>query len=395
MLLMLFIGIDVSKSKHNCYLVDSEGTVYENNLQIQNDINGFKILSQKITSICQAQNHKKVKIGLESTGHYSINITNYLYSEGFEVILFNPIITNNNRKSNTLRKTKTDKTDAKVIATMLFTDDSKSYSPISYQIIELKSLTRHRHRMVSQRSKFKLSFTRLVTIVFPELPEHVYSIHQKSSEALLLELPTAKDISNCHLTKLTNLLKKNSRGKYSREKAIELKNLAAESIGSSNRATAFELKQTIRFIQFLDSEIKIIDQKIKELIDEINTPVITIPGIGYTLAATIISEIGDINRFAKPSKLVAFAGLDPSVYQSGKYNATHTMMVKRGSKYLRWSILQAVKTVAMRDKTFKDYLNKKLSEGKHYFVALSHVGKKLIRVIFHLLKNNISFVPQA
>jgi transposase len=392
---MLFIGIDVSKSKHNCYLVDSEGAVYENNLQIQNDINGFKILSQKITSICQAQNHKKVKIGLESTGHYSINITNYLYSEGFEVILFNPIITNNNRKSNTLRKTKTDKTDAKVIATMLFTDDSKSYSPISYQIIELKSLTRHRHRMVSQRSKFKLSFTRLITIVFPELPKHVYSIHQKSSKALLLKLPTAKDIANCHLTKLTNLLKKSSRGKYSREKAIELKNIAAKSIGSSNRATAFELKQTIKFIQYFDSEIKIIDQKIKELMDEINTPVITISGIGYTLAATIIAEIGDFHRFAKPSKLVAFAGLDPSVCQSGKYNATHTMMVKRGSKYLRWAILQAAKTVAIQDKTFKNYLNKKLSEGKHYFVALSHVGKKIIRVIYHLLKKNISFEPQT
>jgi transposase len=249
--------------------------------------------------------------------------------------------------------------------------------------------------MVSQRSKFKLSFTRLITIVFPELPKHVYSIHQKSSKALLLKLPTAKDIANCHLTKLTNLLKKSSRGKYSREKAIELKNIAAKSIGSSNRATAFELKQTIKFIQYFDSEIKIIDQKIKELMDEINTPVITISGIGYTLAATIIAEIGDFHRFAKPSKLVAFAGLDPSVCQSGKYNATHTMMVKRGSKYLRWAILQAAKTVAIQDKTFKNYLNKKLSEGKHYFVALSHVGKKIIRVIYHLLKKNISFEPQT
>src|SRR6056297_2240455 len=139
MLLMLLVGIDVSKSKHNCYIVDSEGTIYETNLQISNNIQGFKTLSQTINSICKTQNLKKVKIGLESTGHYSTNITNYLYSEGFEVIIFNPIITNNKRKGNTLRKTKTDKTDAKVIATMLFTDDSKSYSPItiSYQIIEL------------------------------------------------------------------------------------------------------------------------------------------------------------------------------------------------------------------------------------------------------------------
>ena len=353
MLLMLFVGIDVSKSKHNCYLVDSEGTVYENNLQILNNCQGFKTLSQTITSICQTQNHKKVKIGLESTGHYSTNITNYLYSEGFEVIIFNPIITNNKRKGNTLRKTKTDKTDAKVIATMLFTDSSKSYSPISYQIIELKSLTRHRHRMINQRSKFKLSYTRLITIIFPELVANVSSLHQKSVQSLLFDLPSAKEIANCHLTKLTNLLKNNSKGKYRKDKAIELKNLATESIGSSNRANAFELQQTIKFIRFLNDEIKIIDQKIKELVDEIQTPLITIPGIGYTLAATIIAEIGDIHRFVNPSKLLAFSGLDPSVYQSGKYNATHTMMVKRGSKYLRWAILQAAKTVTMRDKLLK------------------------------------------
>lgn len=391
---MLFVGIDVSKSNHSCYIIDSEGTIYENNLQILNNLQGFKTLSQTIISICQIHNYKNVKIGLESTGHYSTNITNYLYSEGFEVIIFNPIITNNKRKGNTLRKTKTDKTDAKVIATMLFTDRSKSYSPISYQIIELKSLTRYRHRMVKQRSKFKLSYTRLITIIFPELADHVSTVHQKSIQKLFFEFPTAKAIASCHLTKLTNLLKKNSKGKYLKDKAIELKELAAKSIGSSNRATAFELQQTIKFIQFLNSEIKIIDQKIKDLVDEIKTPLITIPGIGYTLAATIIAEIGDINRFSKPSKLLAFSGLDPSVYQSGKYDASHTMMVKRGSKYLRWAILQAARTVTMRDKTFKDYLNKKLSEGKHYFVALSHVGKKLIRVIFYLLKKNIDFVPQ-
>src|SRR6056297_4233270 len=239
MLLMLLVGIDVSKSKHNCYIVDSEGTIYETNLQISNNIQGFKTLSQTINSICQTQNHKKSKIGLESTGHYSINITNYLYSEGFEIILFNPIITNNNRKSNTLRKTKTDKTDAKVIATMLFTDSSKSYSPISYQIIELKSLTRHRHRMVNQRSKLKQSFVRLVTIVFPELSDFVWSLHQKTIQKLLLELPTANDIANCHLTKLTNLLIKYSQGKYRKDKDIKLKQLAAKSIGSSNRAMRF------------------------------------------------------------------------------------------------------------------------------------------------------------
>lgn len=391
---MLFVGIDVAKSKHDCCIIDSDGVIITDSLRIPNTKEGFDTLYTSIISSLESSDFSNVKIGLESTGHYSTNITNYLYSKGFHITILNPLATSAFRKAGTLRKTKTDKCDAKVIATMLFSDESKSYSPSSYQIQELKSLTRHRYRMIGYRSKLKLSVTRLIDIIFPELPDFIWSIHQSSSYQLLLELPCPDEICKCHLTHLTNLISKASRGKYGREKAIQLRELAANSIGSSNRSLTFELQQTIRLIQSVQAEINTLDKQIKLVVDELNTPLMTIPGIGYTLAAIILAEIGDINNFSSPAKLLAFAGMDPSTYQSGKYNASKTPMVKRGSTYLRWAIMQAARLVSMRDTTFAAYMAKKRSEGKHFNVARSHVGKKLIRVIYSLLKNNTAFVPQ-
>lgn len=391
---MLFVGIDVAKSKHDCCIIDSDGVIITDSLRISNTKEGFDTLYTSIISALHSSDFSNVKIGLESTGHYSTNITNYLYSKGFRITVLNPLVTNAFRKAGTLRKTKTDKCDAKVIATMLFSDESKSYSPSSYQIQELKSLTRHRYRMIGYRSKLKLSVTRLIDIIFPELPDFVWSIHQSSSYQLLLELPCPDEICKCHLTHLTNVISKASRGKYGREKALQLRELAADSIGSSNRALTFELQQTIRLIQSIQAEINTLDKQIKLVVDELNTPLMTIPGIGYTIAAIILAEIGDINNFSSPAKLLAFAGMEPSTYQSGKYNAAKTPMVKRGSTYLRWAIMQAARLVSMRDSTFSAYMAKKRSEGKHFNVAQTHVGKKLIRVIYSLLKNNTAFVPQ-
>lgn len=222
----------------------------------------------------------------------------------------------------------------------------------------------------------------------------MWSIHQTSCYQLLLELPSPEAIRSCHLTHLTTVLLKASRGKYGREKAIQLRDLATNSIGSSNRSLTFELQQTIRLIQSVQSEIDILDKQIKLVVDELNTPLITIPGIGYTIATIILAEIRDINNFSSPAKLLALAGMEPSTYQSGKYNASKTPMVKRCSTYLRWAIIQAARLVSMRDSTFATYMAKKRSEGKHFNVAQSHVSKKLIRVIYSLLKNNTVFVPQ-
>lgn len=391
---MIFVGIDVAKSKHDCCIIDSDGVIISDSLRIPNSKDGFETLYFTIVNTLNSKNFNNVKIGLESTGHYSTNITNYLYSKGFQVTILNPLATSAFRKAATLRKTKTDKTDAKVIASMLFTDESKSYFPSSYQIQELKSLTRHRFRMIGYRSRLKLSVTRLIDVIFPELPSSVWSIHQNSCYELLLAFPTPDAIRSCHLTKLANTLQKSSRGKYGKEKAIELKDLATNSIGSSNRSTSFELQQTIRLIQSVQSEIDALDNQIKLIVDELNTPLISIPGIGHILAAIILAEIGDVERFSSPAKLLAFAGMEPSTYQSGNYNATHTRMVKRGSTYLRWAIMQASRLIAMRDNSFATYMAKKRAEGKHFNVARSHVGKKLLRVIYSLMKSNTAFIPQ-
>ena len=371
---MLYIGIDVAKSKHDCFIIDSDGVVYTDNLRITNNRVGFNKLLETILDALDGEPVTNAKVGLEHTGHYSINIKRFLESRGFVVTSFNPLETNAFRKASTLRKTKTDKCDAKTIATMLFSNESIPTSPPSYQIQELKSLTRHRFRLIGYRGKLKVSFARIIDVVFPEFPGFVWSVNQKSSHQLLLELPTPDAIAGCHLTRLTNLIHKSSHGKYGR---------------------AFELQQTIRMIQNVQAEIDALDRKIKSIVRELHTPLLTIPGISYTLAAIILAEIGDINNFSNPSKLQAFAGLDPSTYQSGKYTASYATMVKRGSTYLRWAMFHAARLVAMRDKTFADYLAKKRSEGKHFNVAISHVSKKLLRTIFYMLKHNEAFVPQS
>ena len=278
---------------------------------------------------------------------------------------------------------------------MLLSQPQSPCAPTAYHISELKVLTRNRSRLVSQRSRLKVSLSRLLDVVFPELHRAVWSCHQKSVYALLSEMPLPKAISACHLTRLTHILEQSSRGRYDRVKAIEIRNLAARSIGQGSPAMAFELQQTIRLIRNVQQEIDLLDTQIKRAVEAIQSPIMTIPGISYTLAAIILAEIGDIARFDSPSKLFAFAGMEPSTYQSGRYSASATPMVKRGSSYLRWALLTAARLVSMRDKTFHDFMLKKKAQGKHHLVAMTHVGKKLIRVIFHMLKTNTAFIPQS
>jgi len=392
---MLYVGIDVASQKHDCCIIDSDGIILNASFTFPNTRDGYNCLFETVVSFLPDKKVLGVRIGLESTGHYSNNLVSFLLSKNLNITVFNPLQVNLYRKAQSLRKTKTDKTDAKFLAVMLFSDNSKPYTPVSYRISELKSLARHRFRLIALRSKLKISVSRLVTILFPELSSVVWSVHQKSSYAMLLELPTAKAIANCHLTKLTNLLNDNSKGKYGKDKALSIKELAAKSIGSDSVSVGFELQQTIRLVNNLQEEINILDGHIKTVMEDIDSPILTIPGISYTLGAIILAEIGDITNFVNPAKLLAFAGLEPSTYQSGKYVAGNTPMVKHGSTYLRWALLNAARLVAMRDATFKNYYQKKKSEGKHHFVALSHVGKKLVRVVFQLLKMNTSFVAKT
>ena len=388
---MIFVGIDVAKDKHDCFITNTDGEVLFKSFTITNNLDGFEDLYQKIESVME--DVSKVKVGLEATGHYSYNLLGYLLDKGLPTYVINPLHTNLYRKSLSLRQTKTDKVDAHTIASMLMSDvNLKSYSDTSYHNEELKSLTRYRFDKVKERAQLKQSISRLVCILFPELEKLVPTLHQNSVYELLYEFPGAKHVANAHLTRLSNLVKTASKGHYTKDTAITFREAARTSIGSNMPAKSLELKHTIKLIRELDAEIEEIENEIKIIMDEINSPILSIPGISYRMGAMIIAEIGDFSKFDSPDKILAFAGMSPSTYQSGQLDNCYARMEKRGSRYLRYALYNATAYVCLWDPTFKAYLAKKRSEGKHYYVALSHATKKLIRVIYQLESSGQQYI---
>jgi transposase len=391
---MIIVGIDVAKDKHDCFIMSSEGEVLFDVFTIPNTLDGFNVLLSNIKSVSDSSD--KIKVGLEATGHYSYNLLGFLLDNGLTTYVLNPLHTNLYRKSLSLRKTKTDKVDARVIASMLMSCvDLKSYTSTLYHKEELKSLTRYRFDKISERAKLKSSVSRLVTILFPELEKLVPTLHLKTVYSLLSEFPSAKHIAEAHLTRLTNLLHEASKGRYGKDKAVEIREAARHSIGSVMPAKSLELKHTIKLIGELSAEIKEIKTEIKKLVDETGTTLLTIPGLSYNTVAVILAEVGDFSNFATPDKVLAFAGMSPSTYQSGQLTNCYAHMEKRGSKYLRYALYNAAKYVCKWDNTFADYLAKKRAEGKHYNVALSHAVKKLVRLIFALEKSHLPYQPAA
>ena len=387
---MIFVGIDVAKDKHDCFIISSEGEVLADVFTVTNSKEGFEALLHTINTCTGIDG--KIKVGLEATGHYSYNLMGFLLDNGLPTYVINPLHTNLYRKSQSLRKTKTDRVDARTIASMLMSDVSlKPYTNIAYHNSELKSLTRYRFDKVKERATLKSSVARLVNILFPELETLLPTLHTASAYALLSELPSAKHIAEVHLTHLTNLLYTASKGRYGRDKAIQIRDAARNSIGTYMPAKALELKHTIKLIREFNNEITEIESAIESIMDKIASPITSVPGIGLNMAAMIIAEIGDFNNFDSPDKILAFAGLSPSTYQSGQLNNCYAHMEKRGSRYLRYALFNTTKYVCYWNPVFADYLAKKLSEGKHYNVAVSHAAKKLVRLIFALQKSGESY----
>ena len=387
---MIYVGIDVAKDKHDCFITNSDGEILFKSFTISNNREGFETLFQRIKSV--SDDLAKVKVGLEATGHYSYNLLGFLLDNGLPTFVINPLHTNLYRKSLSLRKTKTDKVDAHTIASMIMSDvNLKSYSNTSYHNEELKSLTRYRFDKVKERAQLKQSISRLVTILFPELEKLVPTLHIASVYALLTEFPSASAIASAHLTRLTNLLSESSKCRYGKDNAVIFREAARNSIGSNMPAKSLELKHTIKLIRELDAEIEEIENEIKTIMDEINSPILTIPGISYRMGAMIIAEIGDFDRFDSPDKILAYAGMSPSTYQSGQLDNCYAHMEKRGSRYLRYALYNATKYVCHWDESFSSYLAKKRAEGKHYNVALSHATKKLVRTIYAMEKSGQAY----
>lgn len=386
---MLYVGLDVASEKHDCCILNEKKKAMQS-FSFSNSSIGFESLLSALSGV----RPDEIKIGLEATGIYSENLSVFLRRKGFNVTTINPLLLKKHQCATTLRKTKTDKADAKGIAQFIAEEGFQPDLPVSYHIQELKSLTRARFSFVQDRSALKNKVKRLVVLLFPELLEQFSDIFGTSATALLKQYPSAAKLAACHTDTLAALLRKNSRGRFGRAKAEHLKQLAKSSIGNHSPARAMELEMLLARMDLLSVQIGEYDKQIKAIMDQLDSPVMTIPGIGYTLGATIVAEIGNINRFSSPAKLLAFAGLEPSIYQSGKFVPASGRMVKRGSPFLRWALLQAAGYVPNYSATFALYREKKLSEGKPATVVRSHIAKKLVRIIYSLMSHSTAFSDQ-
>lgn len=388
---MIYLGIDVSKFKHNCFLSDENNFDKGCHFEIKNSKDGFEYLLRKLSDF----DKDKIRIGLESTGHYHLNLSRFLLDLNFNIHFFNPYQTSLYRKADSFRNTKTDKVDAFFIAKLLRATDSNPTHNELYHNYELKSLTRYKSSLKNDRIKLKNAIVGYIDLIFPELAKVCRDVFCKYTLEVLKEYPSADKIGQANLTRLTNLIKKASNGSHSKEKAIEIREAARKSIGINSPAVSFRLVQDIKALEFLIGQINDVNEQIKPLLNEMDNPIMTIPGVGIEIGPSIIAEIGNIENFESPSKLLAYAGLDPSINQSGTMNLSYSSMSKRGSSYLRDALFLAAFLICQNDETFRLYYEKKKSEGKHHYVALTHVARKLTRVIFHLLKNNQKFVSQA
>lgn len=389
---MIFVGIDVASDKHDFFIANELGEVYsKRSITIDNSILGFKKLHKSITEFCEANNDYKVRIGLESTGFYHLNIIKYLLDNNFEVMLINPILTNMFKKSKRVHKAKTDNIDSQYICKYLLDtkQDFKPYTITSYHTEGLKSLSRERFCLVEDLRKVKLSIYRVLTQLFPEYLKLFSNVYQGSALNILELYNSPKKLSKAHLNTIASLI--HGGCKTSADDVIKA---AKNSIGIDSDILSFQLTQLIKRLKSLNSEIHEYDSMIKSYVDKINSNILTIPGIGYTTAGIILGEIGDISRFQGPDKLTSFCGLDIEVYESGKFKATNHKISKKGSKYLRYALWQVAKVCWIYDPIFNKYYLKKKSENKHHFVILGHIEKKLVRVIYSILKNNTKYTSQ-
>ena len=384
---MYLIGIDISKFKHDCFIATETGLVIKDSFSFDNNQEGFKKFLNVLLSLDQTQ---EIRIGLEATGHYGTNLKLFLHENNFSFIEFNPVLSERYRQVSSLRKTKNDKIDAKLISKMLLSYDYKTNSSISYHILKLKSLTRFRKRLVKNRTVFKERLINILDIAFPEYSKHFTQVWGKVSFYILKNYPTAKDIANINVEEVMTTIHSLFKAHYSMIKLMKLIETAKTSIGFKNDYHVLELQLTINMIEQLDSSIDKIENEIIEIMNQYNFKTATIPGIGIISAASIVSEYEDFSKFQNPNQLLSFAGLEPAIYQSGTQQ-TYGHMVKRGSSYLRETIMNIIPYVMAYNSVFYEYYRKKKSEGKHHRVALTHLAKKLIRIIYHLETNNISF----
>ncbi len=384
---MIYVGIDIAKNTHWASAMNSDGEILLEPFSFQNNNEGFQKFISKLSSF----DKQKMLIGLESTAHYGENIISYLFNLDYKIGIINPIQTSNLRKSN-IRKTKNDKVDTFIIIKSLTLNNYTLVTTRDINNIKLKGLSRSRHNLIVMRSRSKIQLASFIDQLFPELNKFFKgNLHLNVSYQLLKEYSSPKDISSLHLTKLSNILHDNSHGRYNKEDAIRLRELAKNSVGIDNPTLSLQIKQAILQIELYTEQIEEVEKLSKQILDEMKSKLLTIPGMSYNQATVIHGFIGDISRFNKSCQLLAYSGLDPSIYQSGNFEARSTRMSKRGNSLLRYNLVYAAHNLVLHNNTFKEYYDLKRSQGKSHYCALGHCAHKLVRIIFKMLKSNVDF----
>jgi transposase len=389
---MLICGIDIGKFRHEACVIDETGRQLAKTLKFTNTTDGGERLLEYLTK--NNPNNKVVVIGMEATGHYHLSLYCFLFDKGYQVNVLNPIQSDAVRNL-FLRKTKNDAKDSFLIAETIRIGRFSPTALADEDILSMRQLCRHRMDMVDYIADQKRKIIGVMDRLFPEY-QHLFSdMFGKTSTELLNKAITPEELLAIPTTELCELLRKNSKGRFGEFKAQELRSAAKNSFGITIATSAFslQLRQLLEMIALLESQLVVLEEEIADYLRRMDTCITTCPGIGETLGAIILSEIGDISRFSEPKKLVAFVGVDPSVKQSGEFVGTQNKMSKRGSPHLRRAFFLAANVAAFRDPALSAYYQRKKAEGKHHYVAVGAVARKLICIVYAVLRDNKPYVP--
>ena len=386
---MYFIGIDISKYKHDCCIISAADQKVVSKVTIKNNKAGFEEL---ITTFNSLSSPEDIRIGFESTAHYALNLELFLENSLLTFMEVNPVLISEYKKSKTLRRTKTDSVDCESIARWLMTVEYKPHSKGFYHAYSLKSLTRLRDKLIRQRSFYLIKITNVLDHTFPEFKPFFNERLSKTALYLLENYGSAEKMARMNSASYEKL-RSLSRGKFSPQQFLRLKELAANTVGVNNSIFDVELNSLLSLYKSLVKEINTIEKEINKLIEEVHPHYMSVPGIGPLSAAVIYSEYGDISNFTNPGQMLAFAGIEPGINESGT-ESHGGKMVKRGSSQLRYTLINCCLPLIRFDMTFATYYAKKRGEGKPHRVAITHVAKKLIRVIYALERQDIDFNAQ-
>lgn len=390
---MYIVGIDIGKNHHEASIVSPEGKQIGRSLRFATTHKGADSL---MSFIFKNIGNSPCVFGMEATGHYWYPIYSFLKAKGYTIYVINPIQSDSLRKIY-IRQTKNDSIDSFLIAEVIRFGQFGTTSMADENILAMRQLCRYRDSVISSRTEIKLRIGTIMEQIFPEYEKQFSSLWVSTSMGILEKYLTPENIENAPIDELFEIIKDKSHNRLTRAKAISIKEAAADTFGIkiAQDAFSFQLKQLIDRMNFLDKQIEALDCQILEYYEKFDCYLHTIPGIGMIAAATILAEIGDINRFKSSSALVAFAGIDPTVRQSGEFSSTHNHMSKRGSPYLRHAIFLAATTCSFHNSPLNAYYKKKRDQGKHHLTATGAVARKLTSVIYAVLRDSKPYEPKS